>query len=63
MADEPDPRWLEGCRAYLRLIAELQLDRQLRSRLDPSDIVQNVLTRFAGARERLRSKAMEQQLA
>src|SRR4051794_40177094 len=43
MPDDPRGERLERCRPYLRVLARLHLDGRLRSKLDPSDVVQQAL--------------------
>jgi RNA polymerase sigma-70 factor (ECF subfamily) len=63
MADENLPRPLESFRDYLRLLARLQLDPRLNTRLDPSDIVQNVLAKALESACRFRGKTVEEERA
>ena len=50
---------LEPFRGYLQVLAELHLDRRLRGKLDPSDIVQQTMLRAYSTFEDLRSRDSE----
>jgi RNA polymerase sigma-70 factor (ECF subfamily) len=54
---------LERFRNYLRFLADIKLDRRLRSRIDPSDIVQETLLRAYDARDDFRGTDSGQRLA
>lgn len=54
MADETDGASLDGFRSYLRLLANMQIDRRIRSKVDASDIVQQTLMQAHKAREQFR---------
>jgi RNA polymerase sigma-70 factor (ECF subfamily) len=47
---------LEEFRGYLQLLAELHLDRRLRGKLDPADVVQQTMLRADSAFGELRSR-------
>lgn len=55
MAQE-GPLSLERYRPYLHLLARLHLDARLQSKLDPSDVVQQTLTRAHQRREQFRGQ-------
>ena len=50
---------LEPFRGYLQVLAELHLDRRLRGKLDPSEIVQQTMLRAYSAFSELRSRDSE----
>ena len=51
-----DDTWLDQYRSYLRVLANLQLDRRLRSKVDASDIVQQTLLQAHRARAQFRGE-------
>jgi RNA polymerase sigma-70 factor (subfamily 1) len=58
MADTPERLRdrLESYRPYLRLLARLELDPRIRTRVDPSDVVQNTLTAALAALDQFRGQ-------
>jgi RNA polymerase sigma-70 factor (ECF subfamily) len=53
----------ERFRNYLRFLADIKLDRRLRGRIDPSDIVQETLLRAFDARNTFRGHSSGQRVA
>lgn len=56
MAEAPG-RPLEAYRDYLRLLARLQLDSRLQSKLDPSDLAQQALVKAHAGRDQFRGQS------
>ena len=54
VTDKSDGASLDGFRSYLRLLANMQIDRRIRSKVDASDIVQQTLMQAHQAREQFR---------
>lgn len=63
MANDSDGASLDGFRSYLRLLANMQLDRRLRSKVDASDIVQQTLMQAHKARAQFRGDNEAQRAA
>jgi len=58
-----DFRSLNRYRAYLHLLARLQLDRRIQAKLDPSDIVQQTLLQAVKAQDQFRGRTDEEMAA
>ena len=63
MASDSDGASLDGFRSYLRLLANMQLDKRLRSKVDASDIVQQTLLQAHQARDQFRGENQAQRAA
>ena len=57
--DHDAARMLEPFRGYLKVLAELHLDRRLRGKLDASDVVQQAMLRAYSAAGELRQRQPE----
>lgn len=60
---DADGRPLEQYRAYLHLVARMQLDSRLQGKLDPSDIVQIALLKAHKARDQFQMRGEEERAA
>lgn len=60
---EHDASGFERFRPYLRLLAEMGLDRKLRAGVDPSDVVQDTLLEAHRGRDQLRGATMAERAA
>lgn len=54
---------LDGFRSYLRLLANMQMDKRLRSKIDASDIVQQTMLQAHLARDQFRGENDRQRAA
>jgi RNA polymerase sigma-70 factor (ECF subfamily) len=63
MSSETDGAGLERYRAYLLVLARLQLDPRLRGKLDASDVVQQALLQAYRAREQFRGHSEAERTA
>ena len=63
MSNESDGASLDGFRSYLRLLANMQLDKRIRTKIDASDIVQQTLMQAHRARDQFRGENDAQRAA
>lgn len=63
MTEDTDGASLDGFRSYLRVLANMQLDRRVRSKIDASDIVQQTLLQAHKAREQFQGENEAQRAA